>query len=96
MKIVWTDQALANLISIREYIAEGSEQNAIVVSERILECVRPLATQPEIGRRGEVPGTRQLVVPRTPYVIVYRIREGGLRLLAVLHGRQQGPESFEN
>jgi toxin ParE1/3/4 len=95
MKIVWTEQALANLISIRDYIAEGSEQNAILVSERILECVRLLAAQPEIGRRGEVPGTRELVVPRTQYVIVYRVREGGLRLLAVLHGRQQWPELFE-
>ena len=30
-----------------------------------------------------------LVVPKTPYIIPYRIRRGRLELIAVFHGRQK-------
>ena len=36
-------------------------------------------------------GTRELVVPDTPYVIPYRVRLQRLELIAVFHGRQKWP-----
>jgi len=95
MKVVWTDEALRNLVSIRNYIAEASEMNASLVAARILDCIELLENHPEIGRPGEILDTRELVVPRTPFVVVYRVRDGGLRLLAVLHGSQRRNASHE-
>jgi toxin ParE1/3/4 len=41
-----------------------------------------------------VSGTRELIVPDTPYVIPYRVRGGSLEVIAVFHGRQQWPKRF--
>lgn len=89
MKVVWTRRALGHLKALHDYIAHDSAQNAALVAERILEAVQLLESQPEIGRPGRRVGTRELVIPRTPFIVIYRVRKGALRLLAVLHGKQE-------
>ena len=90
MKVVWSRRAIRHLVSLREYIEKDSEQNASVVAKRILSAVE-LLPQPEMGRPGRVLGTRELVVPDTPYLIPYRVRRDRLELIAVFHGRQKWP-----
>jgi plasmid stabilization system protein ParE len=91
MKAIWSRRAIRNLVSLREYIAKDSEQNATLVATRILRAIELLETQPAMGRPGRVPGTRELVVPSTPCIIPYRIRRERLELIAVFHGRQKWP-----
>ena len=91
MKIVWSRQAIQNLVALRDYIAADSPNNARTVAARILESVELLATQPHIGRPGRIIGTRELVVTGTPHLIPYRVRGEMLELIAVLHGRQRWP-----
>ena len=94
MRIVWSPRALRHLIAVRAAIAEDSEQNADVVAGRILSAVDLLRTQPDMGRPGRVLGTRELVIPNTPYIIPYRVRKGRLELIAVFHGKQRWPEAL--
>lgn len=94
MKIVWSRRAIRHLVSLRERIANGSEENAAVVASRILQAVDLLQTQPHIGRPGRVVGTRELVVPGTPYIIPYRVRRERLELIAVFHGRRKWPRKL--
>jgi len=89
MKIVWSHRAIGHLVSLRAFIAKDSEQNAALVAQRILNAIELLQTQPGMGRPGRVVGTRELVVPNTPYVIPYRVRRDRLELVAVFHGRQK-------
>lgn len=91
MKIVWSRRAIRQLVALRKYIEKDSEQNAALVAQRILRSVDLLEIQPEMGRAGRVLGTRELVVPDTPYVIPYRIRRERLELIAIFHGRQKWP-----
>lgn len=91
MTIVWSRQAIRHLVLLREFIAKDSDRNASLVAGRILSAVELLQSQPEIGRPGRIPGTRELVVSGTPYVIPYRVRHGRLELIAVFHGRQKWP-----
>lgn len=91
MKAVWSRRAVRHLVYLREYIEKHSEQNAALVAKRILEAVDLLQTQPGMGRPGRVLGTRELVVPDTPYIIPYRVRRERLELIAVFHGRQKRP-----
>jgi plasmid stabilization system protein ParE len=58
----------------------------------LLEAVERLAELPGLGRPGRVAGTRELVVPGTPYVIPYRVRGDHLDVIAVFHGRQRWPK----
>src|SRR5437868_4762505 len=57
-----------------------------------LAAVDRLAQMPNLGRPGRVPGTRELVVPGTRYVIPYRVRAERLEIIAVFHGRQRWPK----
>jgi toxin ParE1/3/4 len=91
MKVVWSPRAVRHLVDLRAYIEKDSEQNAAAVAKRILEAVELLETQPEMGRPGRVLGTRELVIPDTPYIIPYRVRRERLELIAVFHGRQKWP-----
>jgi toxin ParE1/3/4 len=93
MKVVWSPRAIRHLVALREHIAQDSEQSAALVAQRILHSVELLQTQPEMGRPGRVVGTRELVVPNTPYIIPYRVRRERLELIAVFHGHQKWPIS---
>jgi toxin ParE1/3/4 len=82
------------LVHLREFIEKDSEQNAAVVAARILKAVDLLQSHPEIGRPGRVIGTRELVIPDTPFIIPYRVAHERLELIAVFHGRQKWPTKF--
>lgn len=64
---------------------------APLVASRILNAVDLLQTNPGMGCAGRVLGTRELVVPDTPYIIPNRVRRERLELIAVFHGRQKWP-----
>ena len=89
MKVVWSQRAIQHLVAARDYIAKDSPRNAAAVAGRLLKSIDLLASQPEAGRPGRVLGTRELVVPDTPYIIPYRVRGECLELIAVFHGRQR-------
>jgi toxin ParE1/3/4 len=91
MKVVWSRRAIRHLVALREHIAKDSDRKAALVAARILKAVDLLQTHPEIGRPGRVVGTRELVVPETPYIVPYRVRLERLELIAVFHGRQKWP-----
>jgi addiction module RelE/StbE family toxin len=91
MKIVWSPRAIRHLEHLRAYVERDSEQNAALVAGRILKAVDLLQDHPQLGRPGRVLGTRELVIPDTPYIIPYRVRGDRLELIAVFHGRQKWP-----
>lgn len=91
MKAVWTRKAIRHLIALREHIQKDSESSAALVATRILQAIELLETQPAMGRPGRVLGTRELVVPGTPYIVPYRVRLDRLELIAVFHGKQKWP-----
>src|ERR1017187_301532 len=95
MKIRWSPTAVSDLKSIREYIAKDSPPAARKVATRIKVAAKRLAICPLSGRAGRVPGTRELVIPGTSYIAAYSIQGDEVLIAAVLHGRQNWPESFE-
>lgn len=61
------------------------------LGDAISSAVFRLGDHPERGREGRVAGTRELVVARTPYVVVYRLEAEAAVILRVLHGAQNWP-----
>ncbi len=94
MKVVWSRRAIQHIVSLRKFIAKDSEQNAAVVAKRILESIDLLQSHPDMGRPGRVLGTRELVIPDTPYIVPYRVRWDRLELIAVFHGHQKWPSKL--
>lgn len=62
--------------------------------ERIRETVDQLARFPSLGRAGRVPGTRELIIGGTPFIVPYRIREDAIEIIAVFHAAQRRPDRF--
>lgn len=94
MRIVWTEPALQDLAAARTYISldqPGAADRQVLL---ILAAVASLPNFPESGRLSRRPGTRELVVSKTPYLLPYRIRSNTIEILRVLHGRQRWPGQF--
>jgi toxin ParE1/3/4 len=85
MQIVWTATAIANLVELREYIAQDKPSAARRLAHRILSGVQQLGEHPYLGHPGREPETRELIVAGTPYIIAYRIHRDRMAILAVLH-----------
>ncbi len=94
MRIIWSAEAVRDLASLRAYIAEESPEAAQRTVLRIVQIIEDvLPTNPHMGRPGRVPGTRELVVARTPYIVPYRVRDKTLEILRVHHGARRWPET---
>jgi toxin ParE1/3/4 len=81
--------------AIFDYLEADSPRAAILIDDRIETQVELLIDTPEIGRPGRIGGTRELVIPRTPYIAAYRIESETVTILRVLHGAQEWPEEME-
>lgn len=95
MKVVLSPQARADLREIFLYIAKDNPAAARLVLTRIRERVAELKDNPHLGRPGRVPGTRELIIAKTPYLIPYQVRGDSLQILRVYHGSRQWPEGFD-
>ncbi|CAN5142224.1 type II toxin-antitoxin system RelE/ParE family toxin [soil metagenome] len=85
MKLVWSPEAAADLRDAVTFIAGDDPRAADEVEDRILAAVERLRAYPESGRGGRRTGTRELVVRRTPYLIVYRVRAASIDIVRVWH-----------
>jgi addiction module RelE/StbE family toxin len=91
MRVRWLRQALRNLDAEATYIADEDPLAARVVVERVLHAVELLAQQPGLGRTGRVPGTRELLVPKTRYIVPYRVHGETIEILRVFHTSRRLP-----
>ena len=89
LEIVWSRKALARLVEIRRFVALDKPDAAARQAARIVSVVAALRTQPNLGRAGGEPGTRELVIGGTPYIVIYRSRSKRINILTVWHGAQK-------
>ena len=94
MQIRWLRSALKNLDEAAEYIARDDPEAAARTVERIVTSVEKLGDYPASGRPGRVPGTRELVISGTPYLVPYRVRGEKVEILRVFHGARKWPDKF--
>ncbi len=62
--------------------------------EKITHSVDALRQQPSMGRPGRVPGTRELGIPGTPYIVPYRVRNDAVEILRIFHTSRKWPDKF--
>lgn len=92
MPLRWTSRADRDLDAIHAYIAADDPGAAAKMILRLINAVtQQLATFPAAGRAGRVPGTRELVIAGTPYIVIYRSQANKVDVLRVLHGARKWP-----
>jgi len=95
MNLVWTPESLDDLGEIYSYIGEHDRTAAKRMLERIHTIVElHLPGAPNVGRPGRVAGTRELVVPGTPFIVPYRVTTKTIEILRVYHAARRWPSAF--
>jgi addiction module RelE/StbE family toxin len=92
MRIEWSAQAVSDLKAISEYIEQDRDlETANRVTRAIYDVALGLRTMPLRGRQGRIEYTRELVLPRLPYIVVYELLHERLVILSIVHGAQRWP-----
>ncbi|MCI0542769.1 type II toxin-antitoxin system RelE/ParE family toxin [bacterium] len=94
MHLVFTDQALTSLESLRAYISRDNRKAATEQVERIFSHISSLSAHPLSGRPGRIQGTRELAISGTKYIAAYTVNDNAVQILAIIHGARQWPEKM--
>ena len=95
MKIAWSSLAQQDINELFDHILEDNPAAAWAIFERIMEQIEALATHPNRGRPGRVPGTRELVITQTRYIVPYRVANDSLQILRIYHSARRWPDTFD-
>ena len=87
----WTLPARADLARIDSYHAEQDGDFADRVGREAIKAADWLASTPYAGAE-VAPDHRRWRVPRTPYLLIYRVVHTGVEILRVWHERQNWRE----
>ena len=95
-KIVWTDEAIAQLEGIGAYIAIEDPSAAADLAERLIAVADSLAAFPHRGRLGEENSREMTTV--WPYILRYRVDGDTVLILRIRHGARSldGRESADS
>jgi toxin ParE1/3/4 len=94
VRVRWLKRALRNLDEEAEYIARDDPDAAARTVQRIASAVEQLTNHLASGRIGRVPGTRELIVTGTPYIVPYRVRGDAVEVLRVFHAARKWPDKL--
>jgi toxin ParE1/3/4 len=92
LRLRWSRPAEKDLDEIADFIGQDSPAAAArVVLEVIDQTESNLVRNVGIGRAGRVLGTRELLIGSLPYIVAYRVRDGIIEVLRVLHTSRRWP-----
>ena len=94
MKIIWTEPAANVLEQIQDYIAQDNPAAAYQLAIIIETVTQNLANHPKMGHVGRVTNTYELIIPDTPFIVVYKIKDKEIHVLSVFHTSRKWPEEF--
>ncbi len=87
----WLNDAILDVRSVRAYIRRENPAAAKNVAKKIFHAASLLSEQSGMGRPGRIIDTRELVVPGTPYIVLYRVKNHAVEILRVFHSAIQWP-----
>jgi toxin ParE1/3/4 len=94
MKVIWSAASARHFQEVIDYLQGESPAGTITIRRRILETVLRVGQMPYSGRIGRIDGTREAVVPRSPYIVVYQVYSQAVEIVGIWHGARLWPESF--
>lgn len=74
------------------YIALDNPRAAAEFVLHLRDSALILGEQPNLGRPGRIPETREFVISRLPYILPYRVRNDAVEILRVFHTARKWPE----
>ena len=92
--LIWAPSARHDLTTIDEYLSEYDLRAALNTLRAIRVAANRLTEYPRIGRAVDPP-FRVLGIRSTQYLIVYRLKDGGVEIVRVRHRRENWTYDIE-
>jgi toxin ParE1/3/4 len=92
LRVKWLKRALLDLDEVEAYVSLDNPGAAAGVVLKIIKAVSFLKEHPGMGRVGRIPGTKELVVTDTPYIVPYRVKDDSVQILRVYHSSRKWPD----
>lgn len=70
---------------IAVFISRDKPKAAAGVIVNLIQHAEQLAAFPNSGRPGRKPGTRELVIAGTPFIVIYRHSPDAIEIVSVFH-----------
>jgi addiction module RelE/StbE family toxin len=97
MRLRWTSAAADDLENIANYLFEKTPENAARLIRELYDAPSTLKSFPNRGRAGKKEGTRELVMPSLPYIIVYQVRGDTVHIVRIqFAGLAAMNDTFDN
>ena len=90
LSVEWSDEAQLDMVDIQSYIEQFAPKAALALREVVEAGVERLPQMPFAFRLGRVASTREYVA-HPNYIVVYRVGATVIKVLRVLHARQEYP-----
>ncbi len=91
MQVRWTAPAAQDLQEITRFIRKDNPSAARSVAKALFDAANSLEGFPLRGRAGRVAGTRELIIPALPYIVVYQMVATSIQILHIYHGARNWP-----
>jgi toxin ParE1/3/4 len=91
MQVRWTRPAANDLARIAQRIRRDNPAAARRIAKVLYDRCMGLEIFPNRGRIGRIPGTRELVFARLPYIAVYHVSQEAVEILRIYHSAQDWP-----
>jgi plasmid stabilization system protein ParE len=95
MRLIWSPFAQANLRDINSYYGSRNSRATAKLIGRIFRSADNLLQYPNLGKPNAFKTCRLLQVPKTAYVLPYRVMPDGIEILAVFDQRQDKPDYLQ-
>jgi toxin ParE1/3/4 len=90
VKVIWTPEAEQDRDDVWDRIARDNPSAAARMDALFSAAANRLAAHPKLGRKGKIPGTRELI-PHPSYRLVYEIDEDTIWVLTLVHTARLWP-----
>ena len=91
VRVGWSRDAGRDRDDIFSHIAADNFTAAVANDEKFAAAEMQLTRFPQSGRTGRVEGPRELVIPGTPFILIYGLGQDQLVVLRVIHAAQKWP-----
>lgn len=88
LSIKWTAPAKRDILEATKHALKDDPAKAEKLADALFKAVEQLALFPGSAPPGRIEGTRQLSLPKLPFVIIYKIGFTDLHILRILHTRR--------
>lgn len=90
MRVFWASAAEQDRADIIDYIGQDNPLAAIRMDELFAEAAGCLTEHPNLGKAGQIPGTRELI-PHESYRLVYEVQDDTVWILALVSTARMWP-----